>query len=176
MNSSFINKIGYAVFLIFIQIIFLNNINIIGLFNPKITPIFILLFSRRIQIIYFLLIALIYGFIVDAFSLTYGINMFCMVFIAFNRKMILKLFYNKSSDEEPVLSIENQGRNLIFRYLFFTMFLYHLVYFFMELGQFNNLFYIVLKSVLSSSLALFIYVMFTMLFSNRNSKKDFNLK
>ena len=157
MNNGFVNKIGFAIFLIFIQIIFLNNINIIGLFNPTITPIFILLFNRKIQIIYFLLIAMVYGFIVDAFSLTYGINMICMLFIAFNRKILLKLIYNKSAEEEPILSMNVQGKNFIFRYLFYTLFLYHLVYFFLELGHINNLLYIVVKTILSTSLAVFIY-------------------
>lgn len=173
MNNKSVNIIFFGVLAFLIQTIFVKNINIFGLINPKIFPIFLLLLPRNIKTVYLMLIGIAYGFLIDVFSTTLGINMAASVFICFIKSYVLDLIYNKSAEEEPMLSSKIQGSNFIFRYLFITLFLYHVAYFFIEIGQFYNFFYTLLKALLSTVLALILYAVFILLFSARTNKKDF---
>lgn len=168
LNIFFFGLLGFL-----IQTIFIKNINIFGLINPKIFPIFLLLLPRNIKSIYLMLIGLFYGFIIDVFSASLGINMAASVLICFIKPYILNIIYNKNEDEEPILSSKIQGSNFIFRYLFITLLIYHLTYFFIEIGQFYNFFYTIIKSFFSTILALILYAVFILLFSSKNPKKDF---
>lgn len=174
MKNKIPNIIFTAFFLFFTQILFVNNINFFGLFNPKLFPIFIILYPRSISNIYLLILAFIYAFIVDAFSFTLGVGIFATVLIAFLKPYILKIMHNRM-DEDATLSITLQGKNFIARYLFITLFIFHLVYFFTEIGQFYNIFYIIIKALFSTILALSLYFIFVFMFVSQSQRREVKL-
>jgi hypothetical protein len=170
-----ISSILFTAFFLFLtQILFVNNINFFGLLNPKLFPIFIILYPRSIPNIYLLIIAFLYAFVIDAFSFTLGVGIFATVLIAFIKPYILK-FMQSRMDEEATLSIALQGKNFIARYLFITLFIFHLVYFFTEIGQFYNIFYIIIKALFSSMLALSLYFIFVFMFVSQSQRREVKL-
>ncbi len=174
MKNKITNIIFSALFLFLTQILFVNNINFFGFFNPKLYPIFVILYPRSISNVYLLLIAFIYAFVVDAFSYTLGVGIIALVFIAFLKPYLLRIMHSRM-EEDAILSITVQGKNFIMRYLFITLFVFHLVYFFTEIGQFYNVFYIILKSFLSTILALALYFIFVFMFVSQSQKREVKL-
>jgi len=154
-----------------IQVFIANAINFYGLLNPKIFPVFLLLMPRDIRPVYSMLIGFVYGAIIDLLCNTYGFGIAASVFICFIKPYILHFIYNKSVEEESEISVKIQGENFVFTYLLMGLFLFHLFYFFTELGELANVFYVLLKTVLSSILALMLYVIFYMLFFSIPKKK-----
>ena len=83
----------------------------------------------------------------------------------------MQLIYNKSIEEESEISVKVQGENFVLTYLFIGLFLFHLFYFFIELGELANVFYILFKTILSTLLALILYLIFYMLFFSIPKRK-----
>jgi hypothetical protein len=163
MNSKWTNLIFIGIIVTFVQVFTANSISFYGLFNPKIYPVFLLLLPRNIKPVFYMLIGFFYGAIIDVFCNTYGFGIASSVFITFIRPYALALIYNKSPEEESEISVKIQGENLVFLYLFIGLILFHLFYFFVELGEIANIFYILLKTLLSSSLAIILYAIFYMM-------------
>jgi hypothetical protein len=171
MNKKWANLILTSIVLLVVQLLTTNNITFYGLFNPKFYPIFLLLLPRDIKPVTYMLIGFIYGAIIDILCNTYGFGMASSVFITFIRPYALALIYNKSPQEESEISVRIQGENLVFIYLFIGLLLFHIFYFFIELGEIANVFYILLKSILSSSMAIILYAIYYMLFYNKPKKR-----
>jgi hypothetical protein len=161
--------IGFSVTVM--QIFIGNGLNFYGLFNPKIYPVFLLLLPRNIKPVYTMLIGFFYGALIDMLCNTYGFGIAASVFICFIKSYILQLIYNKSIEEESEISVKVQGENFVLTYLFIGLFLFHLFYFFIELGELANVFYILFKTILSTLLALILYLIFYMLFFSIPKRK-----
>jgi hypothetical protein len=154
-----------------IQLLFINGIVFWGFFNPKIYPIFLLLLPKNIKPIYHLLIGFFYGAAIDYFSQTQGIGMASSVFICFIKPYLFRLLYSKREDDEIEIKTEIQGVPFILRYLFIALICFHLFYFFTELGEIKNIFYIIPKSVLSAGLCVLLYGLYLLMFT-ANPKKS----
>ena len=170
MNRKWTNLVLTGIILIVVQILTSNGISFYGFFNPKIYPIFLLLLPRDLRPAIYMLIGFFYGAIIDILCNTHGFGMASSVFITFIRPYALALIYNKSPQEESDISIKIQGENLVFIYLFIGLILFHLFYFFIELGEIANVFYILLKSILSATLAVILYAIYNMLFHSMPKK------
>lgn len=171
MNSKWTNLIFIGIVITLLQLFFSNSISFYGLFNPKIYPVFLLLLPRDIKPAFYMLIGFFYGSIIDIFCNTYGFGIASSVFITFIRPYALALIYNKSPEEESEISVKIQGENFVFLYLFIGLVLFHLFYFFVELGEIANVLYISLKSLLSASLAIVLYAIFYMMVYRLPKKK-----
>jgi hypothetical protein len=170
--SSKLSKILLYCFVISIaQILFANYINLWGVFNPKIYPIFLLLLPKNLKHVLLMIIGLFYGFFIDMFSLTFGIGMASSVFICFVKPYLFRLVSNKRADDEVEIRTSLQGLPFMLKYLSFGLILFHFFYFFVELGEFRNVFYIALKSVLSSFLSLVLYILYTLMYTTNSFSK-----
>lgn len=170
MNNKWLNLLIGALLAIFIQVFFLNNVSFYGLFNPKIYPIVLLLLPRNIKPVYLMLIGFLFGAIVDMLCNTYGIGMASSVFICLLKPYIVKLLYNKSEEEEEDISVSIQGSTFVFAYLWIGLIIFHIYYFFVELGEVTNVLYILFKSFLSGTLATAIYGIFYLMYVNSPKK------
>lgn len=117
-----------------------------------------------------MLVGFIFGAVVDILCNTHGFGMASSVFLTFIRPYALALIYNKSPEEESEISVRIQGENLVFMYLFLGLILFHLFYFFVELGEIANVLYILLKTILSSVLAVILYAIYYMMFHSLSTK------
>ena len=171
MSSKWINLIIIGLAVTIIQMFIANGLNFYGLFNPKIYPVFLLLLPRDIKPVFSMFIGFFYGAILDLLCNTYGFAIAASVFICFIKPYILHFIYNKSVEEESEIGVKVQGENFIMTYLLIGLFLFHLFYFFVELGELANVFYILLKTIMSTILALILYVIFYMLFFSIPKRK-----
>jgi hypothetical protein len=141
----------------------------------KIFPIFFLLFPRSYSTSFLLIIGFLYAFLIDFFSINLGVSILPSVFICFIKPFILKIIYNRDASETPIISVEIQGFKFVLRYLLISLFIFHIVYFFTEVGNFYNIFYIVLKSFLSTILSVLLYGTFMFLFSTHSNKREIKI-
>jgi len=154
-----------------LQLLFVNRINFLGVFNPKIYPIFLLLLPKNIKSVYLMLIGFIYGFLLDIFGQTYGIGMASSVMLCFIKPYLFRILYSKREDDELEIRIGIQGLGFILRYLAIGLLIFHIVYFFIELGEFRNIFYILWKSILSTGLGVLLYALFILMFTTNSNRK-----
>ena len=171
MSRRWINLIIIGLSVTVMQVLIGSGLNFYGLFNPKMYPVFLLLLPRNIKPVFAMLIGFFYGALIDLLCNTYGFGIAASVFICFIKPYILQLIYNKSIEEESEISVKVQGENFVLTYLFIGLFLFHLFYFFVELGELANIFYILFKTILSALLALILYVIFYMLFFSIPERK-----
>ena len=175
MENKPIRILLIGLLLFFIHVLFTKNINFFELINPQIFPIFFLLFPRSFNTSFLLIVGFLYAFLIDFFSVNLGVSIVPSVLICFLKPFILKLIYNRDASETPIISVEIQGMKFILRYLFISLFIYHIVYFFTEVGNFYNIFYVVLKSFLSTVLTVLLYGTFMFLFSTHSNKREIKI-
>ena len=171
MSRRWINLIIIGFSVTVMQIFIGSGLNFYGLFNPKMYPVFLLLLPRNIQPVFAMLIGFFYGALIDLLCNTYGFGIAASVFICFIKPYILQFIYNKSIEEESEISVKVQGENFVLTYLFIGLFLFHLFYFFIELGELANVFFILFKTILSTLLALILNLIFYMLFFSIPKRK-----
>ena len=170
--SSKISKIFLYGFLVALaQLLFINDINFLGYFNPKVYAIFLLLLPKNIKHVTLLFIGFIYGFLIDFTCHTYGIGMASSVFICLIKPYLFRLLYSKREDDELEIKIKVQGFSFIIRYLFIALILFHCFYFFVELGEIRNIFYVIVKSIASSALSILFYVIMTLMLTPNTKRK-----
>lgn len=113
----------------------------------------------------------LYGGLLDILLNTYGFGIASSVFITFARPYLLGFMYNKSPLEESEIHASVQGEKFVFLYLLFGLLIFHIFYFFIELGEIANVFFIILKSILSTIIALVVYMIYYMMFNSLPKKK-----
>ncbi len=172
MNNKWGSIIFTGLLVILVQIILINNINFWGLVNPKIFPLFLLLFSKNIKQIYFLTLALFFGFFVGMFNQTYGICMASCVLIAFLRPYFFRIISNRKDEDDLDLLNKFKDNNFLYRFIASGLLIFHLSYFIIEMGELYNVFYIIWKSVLSTLMAVLLYALYNILFSTKADKKS----
>ncbi len=171
MNSTIINHSFRFVFLIFIQILFLNNVNINGFANVHLYLLFVLLLPYTINKNITLLLALAIGFVQDLFMGTMGLSMSSAVLIAYIKPFLIQIITDKKLDEGFDLTIQEQGFRWFVIFLTFSYFIYYLAYFTIEIGTFLNIFYIFIKSIFSTILSVFISFLLIYTFYSKSGRK-----
>lgn len=169
MNNKWIRIILNGILVILIQVIFVDKINFWGTFNPKIFPIFLILFPKTLKPASFMTIGFVYGFILDMLSGVYGFGMASCTIICFLRPYLFKMISSKREDMDQEFISKLKDSNFIFRFVALTLLLFHLIYFMLEIGEFYNPFYIIIKSILSAFLAFVFYLLYWVIF--RQTKK-----
>lgn len=171
MNNTIVNNSLRFLFLIFLQVLFLNNINIEGYANVHLYVLFILLLPYSVNKSITLLLALLIGFVQDLFLGTLGLGMFCAVFVAFVRPYIIQVITDKKLDEGFVLNINEQGFRWFVIYMTFGFFFYYAAYFLMEIGTFLNVLYVLLKTIFSTIISVFLALLVIYTFYSKSERK-----
>jgi hypothetical protein len=113
----------------------------------------------------------ILGISVDFFSSTLAINAFATTFIAFLRPYILTFFSPHDGYEantEPTIAFYDISWWI--RYSLVMIFFHHFILFYLEAFNFNNLFYTLIKVILSSVLS-FSIILLIQLFFHKTPKQ-----
>lgn len=166
MNST-IKKILVFIGLILLQSLVLNHVNVSGLINPYVFPLFILLMPFDTKNWVLLFSAFFLGLTVDLFNGTIGMQTFATVFMAFLRPLFLKTFQPKS-DKYNYPNLKENGFGWFLVYFLSLTFIHHLTYFVIEIGSLTNFVHTISLSFLSTLISVFI--MFLLLFTF-NTKK-----
>jgi len=147
------------VFVVLIQVLFMNNIQFSRFVNPYFYVLFILLLPINFPRYLLLLLGFLLGITIDIFSNTPGIHASSTVFIAFIRPFV----FNASNldDKEKVMcpTISNLGPALFFRYAAILILVHHFFLFYIEIFSFRDFFQTFLRSFLSSIFTLIFIVL-----------------
>ncbi|MGB0884835.1 MAG: rod shape-determining protein MreD [Chitinophagales bacterium] len=167
MNST-PKHIAIFIGLVTLQVMVLNQINIHGLANPYIFPLFILLMPFNTKPATLITAGFFLGLLIDFFNGTLGMHAFATTLMAFLRPHFLNYFESKS-DKVLFPSIGNNGFAWMFIYISALLGVHHFCYFIIEAGNFTNLFHTLLLIIIS--LVVSVFVIFLLLFGFKSSKK-----
>ena len=152
------------VLLVCLQLFVLNNIQFSGFVNPYLYIMFILLLPFEVSGWFMLILAFIMGMVIDVASATIGYHTIATVFMAYFRFHLLR-FIAPHDGYEPGMSptIPSLGFAWFFKYASMLTVAHHLVLFWVESFQFNDLLPATLRAVASSIFTILLIVIYQIL-------------
>ena len=156
--------------LIFIQVFVLDKIRLHQMITPYLYFLFILWLPFKLNRFFLMVIAFITGFTIDSFRHNPGFHAAACVLIAYLRPFIINILMPREGTdtnyEEP--SIKSLGG--IPAYLFyvgFLSFLHNAWLFLLEAWQFGNIWYFLVKTLLSTLITLLLIIITELLFTRK---------
>ena len=127
MNDSF--KIVFRFLgLLILQIFVMDQINFLGFINPLVYVLFIVLYPFENNRLAFLLIAFIYGLIMDTFQDTGGAHAAACITLVILRPILLRMVFGESYLMKN-LKILTTGLDRILLFLILSIFIHHLMFY-----------------------------------------------
>ncbi len=153
-RTVFFNVVRFF-FLVLLQVLILNHINLGGYVNPYFYIYFILLLPFDTPKWMLLILAFVLGWSVDLFTNTIGLNAAACVLMAFARPFVIMAI---SSGPESLLgdtpSLRNQGLRWFLYYAVILTLLHHFALFFLEVFRFAEFFATFARVLLSCAFTL----------------------
>ena len=146
------------VFLVLLQGLLLNNIQLFGYVNPYIYIIFLIILPCNTSRELVLFLGFLLGLSIDIFGNTFGIHAFASTFAAFSRYFLLKIFEPRNNYEDIVPSIQTFGLGAFFKYSLFMVLIHHTVLFIVDYFSFASFGSILLRILLSSVFTLGLFM------------------
>ena len=172
--STLVKNIIRFVLFILVQHFVLDNIRLHQMVTPYIYFLFILWLPFRMGRTWLMVIAFVLGFTLDSFRLNPGFHTAACVLIAYLRPFLIDLLIPQegadSNYEEP--SIKSMGG--LVPYMIFTGVLtlvHHSWLFFLEAWQFGNIWYFLVKTLLSTAISLLLIIITELLFVRQQKFK-----
>jgi len=160
MNNPWVKYSIYFIFMILLQGMVFNQIQFSGLVYPMVYIIAIIMLPVETTLIVSILIALLLGIGIDMFSDTFGLHTSSSLLIAYVRPFILKLVRPRDGyDSVLLLSIHDMGKTWFLTFAAILVAIHHLWFFIFEILRFDLIFSIILKTVFSTLVTLFIIVL-----------------
>lgn len=162
------------VFLVLLQVIVMNNINLgSGLVVAFIYPLFILMLPLRMQGWSVLLLSLLLGLSIDMFDNTMGLHASACVALAYARSVVLKLASPREGyDSTQKPTIQSMGTNWFMSYVIPLVLIHHAWIFNLENFQFDFFFRTQVRVILSSALSIaLVYLSQYMLYQVRERRR-----
>ena len=166
-------------FIVILQVLILNKVTLrwwlepsgFPIFIPYVYPLFILLLPFETPVWLLLMLGLALGITVDTFMNTAGIHAAATIFIAYLRTNVLNALLPKNLSEYPNQSpsIKNMGWMPFLVYSAFLIVLHHIIFFTLELWNFSNIGYLLLKIVASAATSMIFIIVYLLLFTRQNS-------
>jgi len=164
----FINKISLFIILILLQILIIDKVDLGELssyFCPLIYGLLIIILKPKTNIFLLLILAFSTGLIIDIFRDTPGLNASALLIIAFVKKSLLDLMFDKDEiDEIKDLNIYSLGLSKFLIFAIILLFIQHTWFYILEHASFYMLMNIIIKSIINSILATFILLIIQYLF------------
>jgi len=172
MTGRILMNIFRFVFLVFLQVLILDNINFFGYVNPYLYVYFILLLPFEVPGWLLLASAFALGFSIDIFNGTLGMHTASSVMMAFLRPAVINSIASRKEFEPGMRpSISDLGFQWFFSYAVILVFIHHIVLFYLEVFRFSDFFITLRRVVLSSVFTLLLVILTQYLFFSP-SRKD----
>lgn len=156
------------VFLIFLQVLILNNINFLGYINPYLYILFIILYPFTGNQGLLLLLAFLLGWSIDIFEDSGGINAAASLVIAYIRPYLLRFSFGLSYDYQSV-KLSNSSFGAMFSYVSLMVLVHHLVLFSLEIFSFAHLL-LLFKEILFSAVFSIVLILFSLSFFMKQTR------
>ena len=148
------------VFLLFFQVLILNNINLGGYINPYFYVLFILMLPFETPKGLLLISSFLLGLFVDMFSDTAGLHAAACTFMAFCRPYILGVVSSKQEYEPGIQPIiRDLGFKWFFSYSLILVSIHHLLLFYLEMFGFSGFFHTFVRSLLSIAFTMLLLIL-----------------
>ena len=156
------------IFLVLLQGLIFNNFNFFDTYDPYVCLVFIITFPVKVEKITFMIISFAFGFALDLYSNSLGINTAACLSIAFLRSHILNFVFGSFYDPHGIKLIKNYVSESTFSqkllYISSIILIHHLVLFSLETFSFEFISLIMFKTLITSLISLifcltFIYIM-----------------
>ena len=156
MNKS-INQILFFLFLLFLQVLVLNNINFLGHINPYLYISFVFLYPLKKIRFSFLFFSFILGLFVDFFSDSGGIHAFSTLFIAYVRLSFIRIYFRKLPTDYLLFNLKSESFGKVFNYIVTLTIIHHFIYFSFANFSFQNLSIVLLNTLYTSIFTLILF-------------------
>ena len=171
MIIEFFHQLLRFVVLVLLQVLVLNNLQLPGVFNPYIYPLFLLLLPLRMPLWLLLLLGFLSGLTLDLFSNTMGMHAAASVLLCFMRPQVLKLIEPSGGyDQTDKPTLSHMGFRWFATYAAILVVIHHLFFFFLETLEFGQVGFMLLKIILSTALSLLLIFLIEFFFISRKSK------
>lgn len=147
-------RIAWFVGLTLAQVMLLNNLSLFGLATPFIYVYFVLVMDKDVNRIALMAMSFAMGLVIDVFSNTPGVNAGALVFVAFLRPILLRLFSPREEFENFEPGIYTLGFWPFVRYAFVVVLFHHTVLFFLEAFSFVHIEFLLFRVLCSTFLTL----------------------
>ena len=159
--SILVKNILRAVLFLFVQVLVLDRIHLHQMVTPYLYFLFVLWLPFRMQRAWLMAIAFAYGFMLDSFRHNPGFHAAACVLIAYVRPFLVNIFIPQegadANFEEP--SFKSMGG--FWPYVIFIgvlAFLHNAWLFLLEAWQFGNVWYFVVKTILSTAVSMLLII------------------
>lgn len=146
------------IFFALIQGFIFNNFNFLGSFNPYIALVFLLTFPIKTSKITFMIISFCFGFSLDLFSNSLGINTAACLTLAFSRSYVLNFVFGSFYDPYGTKVLKNYISESTyyqqFLYLISLILIHHSVLFLLESFSLKFLSIVIYKIFITSFLSI----------------------
>jgi hypothetical protein len=162
----------WAALLLFFQVLMLENISLGGWATPVIYPMLFLILPFRISNWILLILALLYGLLIDMFSNTPGMHAAALVFMVWLRPHIISLTLPRGGievDDEP--RIGSLGLQWFATYTSILILAHHLALYFMEAFSLVDFLRTVGKALFSSVVSFLLIIILEYIFTPRKSRR-----
>jgi rod shape-determining protein MreD len=155
------------VFLVLVQVVLFNHINLFGYVNPLIYISAVLLFPIKKNKTALLLYSFLLGLSIDFFSNSGGINAAATVFIAFIRLPVLEVILGRSDFDYQLFKLRSIAFEKALFYIIILTFTHHFIVFTLAYFDFNLIKSIFKSSIITSTFTVIIIVIGIILFTRR---------
>ena len=173
MNTLIKNIIRFSLFIL-VQVFVLDKIHLHQMVTPYLYFLFIIWLPFRMGRTQQMLVAFVLGFVMDSFRHHPGFHTAACVLIAYIRPFLVNLLIPQegadNNYEEP--SFKSLGGTLPYMiFIGVLTFIHHAWLFLLEAWQFGNIWYFLVKTLLSTAVSLFLIIITEMLFSRQQKFK-----
>tara|TARA_B100000780_G_scaffold85330_1_gene58510 strand:+ start:10168 stop:10689 length:522 start_codon:yes stop_codon:yes gene_type:complete len=168
MISVYLLILKRFLFFALLQGLIFNNFDFFDIYDPYVCLVFIITFPTKVNKITFMMISFVFGFTLDLYSNSLGINTAACLSIAFLRSYILNFVFGSFYDPHGIKLIKNYVLESTFsqKFLYITaiILIHHLILFSLETFSFKFISLILFKTLITSLISLifcttFIYIM-----------------
>jgi len=166
INEIIKNSIRFF-FLVLLQVLILNHIQLSGYLNPFLYVLFILMLPFQTPDWLVLILAFVLGISIDMFSDTGGLHAASTVLMAFIRQPVLKLLAPREGyDIIQQPTVQQFGIGWFFSYAGILVVVHHFVLFYLETFGFSEFFSTFFRIILSSFFTLTLIFISQFFYSN----------
>ena len=138
-----------ALFLILVQVLIFDHINLFGFSNPMVYVLLMIIYHLDLDQFGFIIIAFIIGFMLDLISHTAGANSLACVSIAFARPLVSRFALGTNYDQSNAIFTNTLLSNRLLYYYLMVM-IHQLFYTLMAYFTLEHMVTIVLHTVVNS--------------------------
>jgi rod shape-determining protein MreD len=133
MNPIITRNAGRFVILLFLQVLVISHLQMSSLVTPFIYVLAILLLPINTPRWLLLVVAFVYGFFLDIFAGTMGLNMSAALVMAFIRPLLLEMItFGREFDETDAPSLRTLGLDWFLAYASVMIVIHHATFFLLE--------------------------------------------